>query len=67
MAAAVACFFTGFTGFTAAAVTEFFGGRAFVTVAGAARGVRVLFSTRTGVQGSIVITFWNITGGLLFV
>lgn len=57
VAAAVACFLTGRTGSAAAGVTEFFGGRAFVTVARAARAVLVLFSTCAGVEGVAVIIF----------
>jgi hypothetical protein len=54
------------TGPAAAGVAEFFGRRAFVTMAGAARPVLVLFSTRAGVQGRVVIIIdWYIAGLLL--
>jgi hypothetical protein len=45
----------------ATGITEFFGRRAFVLVALAARAVLVLFSTRAGVQGRcVIIVFWNV-------
>jgi hypothetical protein len=55
MAAAVACFFGGLTGSAAAGIAEFFGRRAFFTVAGGARAVRVRFAAGTGVFGSTVL------------
>lgn len=46
---------------TAAGLTELFWGRAFITVAAAARAVTVLFSAGAGVQaGNVVVSFIGI-------
>ena len=52
MTAAVACFFSGFTGSAAAGIAEFLGGRAFIPVAFTLFMVFVDFATCAGMFGA---------------